>query len=635
MIHSTLRHPNGVAGDSHPSKSGVTFAPNPAGKETEKNDEEMTTTTASTYHSSRSFHVNSQDGTFRLTMIWKVQDMTINTIDSANQTFTNLLNDFMGYDDFTVHPWLSSNPHKQSLVTKVNIGQKNILEYASDKVLSIAEKRLYIVTLRVSIASQVSNFLRRFKSILDHYYISIRVSNASPDAGPVSFAGEILYKHPRHTHRLRYAQHLRSLLPEDCPPFDIEHQSGRNNEPARLKVNCGRNHIEQLGKLLCGILTGPTATSNQAFFLSRMQSSKMSRQEVDKLYSRHATYLRGSATIPVPLYSNLDVPRTETCPDGSTQVRSLRTWVSQLKLSNGHLAYCDIDKGSGNVVIICPQVHREYVQQALGKYCDNLRNSHAFPQWKNPIPDSIFLKEVLSESPTTNVPNPWAHATETSQPVQARPSPVPNVHSHPDQFPPLHNSTPSSPQSTLTSPTEISTMKTEMTAMQAEILSLKDILQDIKDTLSTQAQPAPPTSQPPSITDNVLSTIATRQTNLEQSTNAEIHRLRLEFNNVALDLRQSLREDMKEMFCAFAPQSLAINSPAHKRTRTTDPDGFTKASDLLPPHPNESFDEDEHMSQATDLLPPSPPTSPSSPLSSLPPPASQNTHSPGSEEASP
>jgi hypothetical protein len=590
----------------------------------------MTITTANTYQSYRSFQQANHDGSFRFTMLWKVNDMTTHTIDQANKLFQELMTDYTAHDDFMIHPWLSSNPKKQPLVTHTTIRDTDILTYASDKVLSIPDKKLYIVTFRVSVASQISVFLKRFKPKLDHYFISIRISNASPDAGPVSFAGEILYKHPRHTHRLRYTQYLRSLLPDDCPPFDIEYQHGRNNEPARLKVNCGQNHIEPLGGLLCKLLTGPTSTSNQPFFLSRMQSSTMSRQELDKLYSRHLTYLDGSTTVPVPLYSNLDTQRTTTLPNGSTHVLSLREWVNQLKLPNGQPAFCDIDKGTGHVVIICPRVHKDYVQLALNKFCDTLRNSHQRQQWQHPIPESIFLKDILSGS-STNVPNPWANPTTTTRPNSNPPSPsAPPPPSPLDatQFPPLCSPNHTLVQSTLTpSQAEVSALKLQFTNMQAELSSIKDILQSIQATSTNKAQstPAAPSSAPPTLSS--LNDLTTRQLQFEQFTSAELHRIRSDFTSIAQDLRQSLRDDMKEMLTAFASQPLPGASPAPKRSRhhrTTDPDGYTKASVPLCPPLHEDSDDDEPMSQATDLLPPSPP-----------PPASQNTPpSPGSEEAS-
>jgi hypothetical protein len=229
--------------------------------------------------------------------------------------------------NLTLHPWLSSNPRKQALITQSNFDSSKILAYASDKTLTVHEKKLYLITFRASVDIPVLVFLRNFKDEFAHYGVTTRVSNASPDEGPVSFAGEILYKHPRYTHCLHCNQYLHSVLPKD-----------------------------------------------------------------------------------------LDMPCIKKLADGSTVVCSLRKWVIQLKLADGTQAHCNVDKGTRKVVIICPQVHHDYVKTALNNYYDTLRTSHPGQQWSLPIPQSIFLDEVLTGS-TNNAPNPWFQTPANSHPV--------------------------------------------------------------------------------------------------------------------------------------------------------------------------------------------------------------------------
>jgi hypothetical protein len=405
----------------------------------EELDVDMTAETQSETHATfatrtiREAQIN--DGTVRITMLLKPKEFANWSDEDAWYTFDALLRDLMDHhpDQVKIYPWKNESalPILDSSIISQDPAPK-LETYLAAPVLRVQDKSTFIAVIRAAIPMSASALLRPVKTLMDETGLSLRISNSTSAGGDIVYAGDIYFKHPTHTHRYHYLKHLQSTLPENTPHFDLNISPGRNGEPPKLKIMCGKNHLSVLSEILTAHLNGKKTTE---YFLSHILAKKTSQQELDRIISKQRHFLETSVTIPVPMLTNLDLVRTERFPTGKTIQRTLRGWARQLKDTRGNSLYCDVDKGKGKVVLICPQASQSAAEIALQQYRERLKEANTTHSvYDNlPVPTNIFLQDMVSDSSH----NPWFPKASPSTPASA-----PNPRSYLD-FPPLRTPRPS------------------------------------------------------------------------------------------------------------------------------------------------------------------------------------------------
>jgi hypothetical protein len=460
---------------------------NDAHAEVDDQDTDMTEATQSETHDTFNTRTIKEaqinDGTVRITVILKPDDFTAWKIPDAWHTVNAFLKDLLDQHPDTVklYPWRdeTSLPIIDSAFLH-NDPEYSLEPYLAAPVLSVAEKSTFIAVFRASVPMSASALLRPVKDEMDASGMTLRISNSTSAGGDIVYAGDLFFKHPTHTHRFHYLKFLRSILPSHTPHFDLTTSPGRNGEPSRLKIMCGKNHLSALSDILTTHLNGKQTTE---FFLSHILAKTTSQREIDNIHKKQKHFLDSSAIIPVPMLTNLDLVRTEKFSNGKTAQRTLRMWARQLKDQRGKTLHCDADKGKGKVVIVCPTEYKVAVENALQQYQDRLRQANGNTLYDNlPIPTDIFLKDMASES----TPNPWFPASRSTTSA-----PSPNFRSQQD-FPPLPTrrvspSAPSPPTATPTVESSVTFSSKIQELEQAHQRSLKDLQTQI-DSLKVQLE---------------------------------------------------------------------------------------------------------------------------------------------------
>ena len=172
------------------------------------------------------------------------------------------------------------------------------------------------------------------------------------------------------THRLRYLQSLRKVLPENTPPFDIllHKRTPTHQLMPHLVVQCGESHVHSLSESLAAILTG----TQSALYIPRFVFEKMSDAEASALFEAHDSYVKALNWLPLfPLLSNLDRVRKEYNTDGTVTERTTREWARSIQTIDGRsYAQCDVVNGGTDqrCYLLFPPRDKEAAQQALDAY---------------------------------------------------------------------------------------------------------------------------------------------------------------------------------------------------------------------------------------------------------------------------
>jgi hypothetical protein len=321
-----------------------------------------------------SLNVPVCDGTHRVTLRWKTSlDMTCisrNTQDMKDKIY-NLLNDIFDDDDGLLYKWQHSGTDQFNVISKMTPDE--VRHFICPSIGILPSQSMLVVPIRYGFSSNTPSKWRNLASTkenLNKHDVTVSFSNCTSISGKLVVAGYILLKAPMTTHRLRYLQSLRNMLPATTPPFDILlHKTTPSDQKIpHVAVQCGNTHVHSLSEALANILTG----DGSALYIPRFAFSQMTDNEANALFQTHDAHVKSLRWLPLsPLLSNLDRPRKEFHPDGSVIERTTREWARSIKTIEGNaLAQCDVVNGGMDqlsYLLFTPQ-HTEAANRALDEY---------------------------------------------------------------------------------------------------------------------------------------------------------------------------------------------------------------------------------------------------------------------------
>ena len=220
-------------------------------------------------------------------------------------------------------------------------------EYLSPQITYLASTGMYVFGLRFGFTKSNPTewqSLEQTKDAMRRHKVWVTVSNSSCHGGKLVYAGYLLMKAPNSTHKVRYLPSLRNRLPANTPFFDIVLLKTTPLEQSiqHLAVQCGENHVAPLTKSLSMILNGPGG----AVFLPRLVLGSLQSDQIRQYFETHDNYLKSLRSITLsPLVTNLDNIRKEIFPNGEIIEKSTREWATQLTVSSGASARCDVVNG--------------------------------------------------------------------------------------------------------------------------------------------------------------------------------------------------------------------------------------------------------------------------------------------------
>ena len=208
------------------------------------------------------------------------------------------------------------------------------------------------------------------KLTLERYQATVSISNSNTTSRNLVIAGYLLLKAPMTTHRGRYLQSLRLILPENTPPFDIllHRRTPLDQQINHLVIQCGHRHVHPLSQALLPILNG----ENSAVYIPRYALSDMTTAAALDLFVTYETYIRDLRTHPLsPVLYNLDSLRVEHDAQGNKIERTTRAWAKTTMSSDGtSSARCDVVNGGyeQKAYLAFPSEHKAAVVKAFEVY---------------------------------------------------------------------------------------------------------------------------------------------------------------------------------------------------------------------------------------------------------------------------
>jgi hypothetical protein len=377
------------------------------------------------------------DGTYRVTLRWKTSlDMTQTSRknEELKEEIYKLLNDIFGDDDGFLYNWQHSGTDQRNLISKMTPDE--VRQYISPSIAILPSQSMIVIPIRFGFSSNTPSKWRNLESTkekLNKYDVTASISNCTSISGKLVVAGYILLKAPMTTHRLRYLQSLRKMLPQTTPPFDIllHKRTPLDQQIPHLAVQCGDKHVHSLSEALASILTG----DGSALYIPRFVFSRMSDAEANTLFQTHDTHVKSLRWLSLsPLLSNLDRPRKEYQPDGSVIERTTREWARSIKNTEGNaLAQCDVVNGGLDqlpYLLFTPQ-HAEAANIALAEYRKRLypftqreaqfRASVGPPPFinlsKSVIANLEFIKRLSATNSNSSVPASNASDSDNSSAI--------------------------------------------------------------------------------------------------------------------------------------------------------------------------------------------------------------------------
>jgi hypothetical protein len=343
-------------------------------KRTATNDAKSTSSDGKQSVLEQSLNVPVGDGTYRVTIRWKTK---IDLYRSSGQTqlikdeIYNLLNDIFDDKDGFLYPWQQDGTAPPVPISQMSPAQ--VRQYISPSISILPSQSLLVIPLRFGFSSSTPSTWRNqpsTRSKLDDHDATVSFSNCTSTSGDLTIAGYILLKAPMTTHRLRYLQSLRQLLPTTTPPFDIllHKRTPFDQQIPHLVIQCGNKTVHTLSEALANILTGDCSS----LYIPRFALSQMTESESKDLFTTHDVHVKSLRWLKLnPLLSNLDKPRKEYNLDGTIQERTTREWARTIKNIDGTAsAQCDVVNGGSDqlsYLLFLPQ-HTEAATMALETY---------------------------------------------------------------------------------------------------------------------------------------------------------------------------------------------------------------------------------------------------------------------------
>ena len=282
----------------------------------------------------------------------------------------NLLDDLVDDDNGLLYKWQSKGTDEFHCISKMNPTQ--VCQYITKSIGILPSMSMIVIPFRFGFSALTPSKWRNLpetKEKLERQNVTVSFSNCSSRCGKLVIAGYILLKAPMPTHRLRYLQSLRKMLPESTAPFDIPlHKKSPSDQLIpHLAVQCGDSHVHSLSESLATILTG----DRSALYIPRFVFSQMSDEEASDLFQTHNKHVKSMRWLPLsPLLSNLDRPCKEHNSDGTSIERTTREWARNIKTSDGTYVQFDVVNGGTDqkCYLLFPPQHQEVANVALEEY---------------------------------------------------------------------------------------------------------------------------------------------------------------------------------------------------------------------------------------------------------------------------
>ena len=337
-------------------------------------------------------NVPVSDGTYRVTLRWQTP-LNLSRFSRQTQELKDeiyaLLNDIFDDDDGHIYKWQQSGTEYYNSISKMT--PTEVRQYLSPSISIMPSQSMIVIPLRFGfLGGNTPAKWRNQESTwkkLTNYNVTVSFSNCTSISGNLVVAGFILLKAPMTTHRLRYLQSLRQMLPPNIPPFDIllHKRSPSDQQIPHLAVQCGHTHVHSLCEALASILTG----NGSALYIPRFAFSQLTDTEAEQLFKTHDIHVKSLCCLPLaPLLSNLDRIRKEYYPDGRIVERTTREWARNIKnLEGDGLAQRDVVNGLDQLcyLLFTPE-NREAATNALEAY---RRRLYPFSQREAQFRESI------------------------------------------------------------------------------------------------------------------------------------------------------------------------------------------------------------------------------------------------------
>ncbi|KAI2490282.1 hypothetical protein MHU86_24303 [Fragilaria crotonensis] len=341
-------------------------------------------------------NVPLNDGTHRITIRWKTTIEFNNSAQQAdvlNRHIYDLLNELFSDDDGLLYKWGRDDLDHFNSISKMT--PEEVRAFISPTIAIIPSQSLVIIPIRFGFSGMTPSHWRNknvTKMTLDRLNLTLSTSNSKTTSGKLVVCGYILLKAPMTTHRIRYLQSLRSVLPETTPHFDIllHRTTPLGQKINHLVVQCGEKHVHPLSQALLTVLTG----YRSPVYIPRFAFADMSTEQATKLFETHDQYIKALRSISLfPMLTNLDTLRTEHFPDGNTLVRSTRDWATSIMSIDGtESAKCDVVNGGldQKAYLLFPPQFEEAARLAFEEY-----RRRIFPSLKKPVFATVLDHQTL------------------------------------------------------------------------------------------------------------------------------------------------------------------------------------------------------------------------------------------------
>jgi hypothetical protein len=202
------------------------------------------------------------DGTYRVTLRWKTT-LNIKRISQQAQEMKDeihaLLADIFEDDDGLLYKWQQTGTEERNCISAMT--PTEVRRFISPSIGIFPSQSMVVIPIRYGFTSNNPSKWRNSESTktkLEKHKVTASFSNCTSASGNLVIAGYILLKAPMTTHRLRYLQYLRQLLPPSTPAFDIllHKRTPSDQLISHLAVQCGNSHVHSLSEALAPILTG-------------------------------------------------------------------------------------------------------------------------------------------------------------------------------------------------------------------------------------------------------------------------------------------------------------------------------------------------------------------------------------------
>jgi hypothetical protein len=319
--------------------------------------------------------------------------------DEIHKFLTEILKD----DDGSLYKWENTGTDSNSPISKMT--PDSVRQFISPSVTIMPSLSTVVLPVRFGFTGKTPSAWRNSvetKEILVRHGATVSFSNSTTTSGKLVVAGYILLKAPMTTHRLRYLQSLRQMLPDNTPPFDIllHKRTPTDQLMPHLVAQCGESHVHSLSEALATILTG----IQSALYIPRFAFEQMTPDDASALFTSHDEYVKALSWLSLhPLLSNLDRVRKEYNSDGSITERTTREWARHIRTSDGKgYAQCDVVNGGTDQLcyLLFPPKDKEAAQSALEAYRRRLypftQKEAKFREEVGPPPTIVLSKRVIA-----------------------------------------------------------------------------------------------------------------------------------------------------------------------------------------------------------------------------------------------